>query len=125
EVGQRETALSVAEAALGVSQGHPDAWAALGQVRHSLGQFDPALSAYREALARRPQDAEIQWNYALAALAKGDFVAGWPAFAWRWRKAEPPRPRRNWPWPPARLGENLAGKRLLLWGEQGLGDRLL
>lgn len=125
ETGQSSAALPAAEEAVKISQGHPDAWAALGQVRHSMGQLDPALVAYREALARRPLDAETQWNYALAALAKGDFASGWPAFAWRWRKDEPPLPRRNWPWPQAQRGQNLAGKRLLLWGEQGLGDRLL
>lgn len=125
ETGRAVAALPVAELALKLSQGHPDAWAAIGQVRHSLGDLDAALVAYREALARRPLDAETQWNYALAALAKGDFTSGWPAFAWRWRKAEPPLPRRAWPWPPAQGERDFAGKRLLLWGEQGLGDRLL
>lgn len=125
ETGQSGAALPIAEAALRLSQGHPDAWAALGQVRHSLGQVDAALAAYREALARRPLDPEIQWNYALAALAKGDFASGWPAFAWRWRKAEPPLPHRAWPWPQTHRGQSITGKRLLLWGEQGLGDRLL
>lgn len=125
EVGQIEQALPLAELAVQRSHGHPDSWAALGQARHMLGQLAPALAAYREALARRPQDAETQWNFALAALAKGDFEAGWPAFAWRWRKAAPPLPRRSWPWPQWQADRATDGRRLLLWGEQGLGDRLL
>lgn len=123
--GDAAAALAQAERALQVSQGHPDAWAALGQAHHALGDLDQALNAYGQALQRRPQDPETHWNYGLAALAKGDFTAGWPAFGWRWHKAEPPLPRRNWPWPRAARGENLAGKRILLWGEQGIGDRLL
>lgn len=123
EMGRAQEALPLAERAVQVTQGHPDSWAGLGQVRHGLGQLDLALAAYREALARRPQDPETQWNFALAALAKGDFTSGWPAYAWRWRKAEPPLPRRSWPWPHWRSNE--AAQRLLLWGEQGLGDRLL
>lgn len=125
DIGEAAASLVLAERALQLSQGHPDAWASLGQARHSLGELDQALLAYREALARRPRDPETQWNYSLAALAKGDFASGWSAFAWRWRQAEPPLPRRAWPWPRAQRGQSFAGKRVLLWGEQGVGDRLL
>lgn len=123
ENGRLDEALPLAERAVQLTQGHADAWACLGQIRHAQGQLDLAQTAYREALSRRPQDPETQWNFALAALARGDFAAGWPAFAWRWRKAEPPLPRRNWPWP--RFQNGGSPKRLLLWGEQGLDDRLL
>ncbi|HEX6959742.1 MAG TPA: tetratricopeptide repeat protein [Ferrovibrio sp.] len=125
ELGRTAEAIPLLEQALVVSQGHPEAHAALALARHNLGEMAAAIRSYREALARRPEDAETQWNYALAALATGDFAPGWPAFAWRWRKAEPPLPRRQWPWPAWRHAGAQDGQRLLLWGEQGLGDRLL
>jgi tetratricopeptide (TPR) repeat protein len=124
ETGQAAAALPLLEQALTLTQGHPQAYAGLAQARHSLGQIDAARAAYREALIRQPNDAETQWNYALAALAAGDFAGGWQAYAWRWRKAVPPLPRRAWPWP-IWTEDDVAGKRLLIWGEQGLGDRLL
>lgn len=125
ELGRTDEAIPLLEQAIQLSQGHPEAFAALALARHNLGDLDTALAAYAQALARRPQDAETHWNFALAALAKGDFANGWPAHRWRWRKAQPPLPHRAWPSPLLQDGESPAGKRLLLWGEQGLGDRLL
>jgi tetratricopeptide (TPR) repeat protein len=126
DTGRAAEALPLLEQAVRVSQGHPDALSGFAQAKHALGDLDDALLAYRAALARRPDDAETQWNFALAALAKGEFAHGWLAYRWRWRKALPPLPRRSWPWPlwQGDLTE-AAGKHLLLWGEQGLGDRLL
>lgn len=128
ETGRATEALSLLEQALSLTQGQPhglaQAYAGLALARHSLGQLDTARAAYREALHRQPHDAETQWNYALASLAAGDFTDGWQAYAWRWRKAAPPLPQRAWPWP-IWTENDVAGKSLLIWGEQGLGDRLL
>ncbi|WP_370153326.1 tetratricopeptide repeat protein [Ferrovibrio sp.] len=123
--GRLDEALAAAQAAVQTSQGHADAWQALGQAHHARADMEQALAAYRSGLERRPEDPELHWNFSLSALAAGDFAAGWPAYGWRWRKAEPPLPRRHWPWPRWPSGADPAGRRLLLWGEQGLGDRLL
>lgn len=124
ETGRALEAVPLLEQALDLTRGHAQAYAGLAMAQHSLGQIDTALSTYREALKRFPSDPETQWNYALAALAAGDFSNGWAAYAWRWRKAVTPLPQRAWPWP-AWTENVVAGKRLLIWGEQGLGDRLL
>lgn len=130
ELGRAAEALPLATDAIKASQGQPaplqaDAWHALAQTFDALAESDKALAAFREALSRRPGDPEIQWNYALAALAAGHFADGRAAYAARWRKAEPPLPRRHWPWPRWSPGAAAPAGRLLLWGEQGLGDRLL
>lgn len=124
ETGQAADAVPLLQQAITLTNGHLQAVAGLAQARHSLGQIDEARQLYRDALAREPNDAETQWNYALAALTAGDFTAGWQAYAWRWRKAMPPLPHRAWPWP-IWTENDIAGKRLLIWGEQGLGDRLM
>jgi len=128
ETARAAEAVPLLEQAITLTDAHPQAHtqalAGLAQVRHSLGQIDDALRLYRYALAREPNNPETQWNYALAALTAGDFASGWQAYAWRWRKAAPPLPHRAWPWP-VWTGNEVAGKRLLIWGEQGLGDRLL
>jgi tetratricopeptide (TPR) repeat protein len=124
ETGRPAEAVPLLEQAITLTNGHPQAVAGLALARHSLGQIDAALQIYRNALAREPNNAETQWNYALASLTAGDFAAGWQAYAWRWRKAVPPLPHRAWPWP-VWTENDIAGKRLLIWGEQGLGDRLL
>jgi len=128
ETSRAAEAVSLLEQAITLTHVHPQAHAqalaGLAQARHSLGQIDEARRLYRDALAREPNDAETQWNYALASLTAGDFAAGWQAYAWRWRKTVPPLPHRAWPWP-VWTENDIAGKRLLIWGEQGLGDRLL
>lgn len=124
ETGRTAEALPLLQQAITLTSGHPQAIAGLAQARHSLGEIDEARQLYREALTRQPNDPEMQWNYALTALAAGDFEAGWQAYAWRWRKAVTPLPHRNWSWP-VWTDNDIAGKRLLIWGEQGLGDRLL
>jgi tetratricopeptide (TPR) repeat protein len=128
ETGQATDAVPLLQRAItmtnGRPQAHAQALAGLAQAHHSLGQIDEARQLYRDALARQPNDAETQWNYALASLTAGDFAAGWQAYAWRWRKAAPPLPHRAWPWP-IWTENDIAGKRLLIWGEQGLGDRLM
>lgn len=128
ETARAAEAVPLLQQAIALTNGHPQAQvqalAGLAQACHSLGQIDDARQLYRDALAREPNDAETQWNYALASLTAGDFTTGWQAYAWRWRKAAPPLPHRAWPWPVWTENE-IAGKHLLIWGEQGLGDRLL
>lgn len=124
ETARADEAIPLLQQAVTMTDGHPHALAGLAQAHHSLGRTDDARQLYRDALARQPNDAETQWNYALASLTAGDFAAGWQAYAWRWRKAVPPLPHRVWPWP-VWTENDVAGKRLLIWGEQGLGDRLL
>lgn len=128
ETARAAEAIPLLEQAITLTAAHPQAHAqalaGLAQARHSLGQIGDARRLYHDALAREPNNAEAQWNYALASLTAGDFAAGWQAYAWRWRKAVPPLPHRAWPWP-VWTGTEIAGKRLLIWGEQGLGDRLL
>jgi len=61
---------------------------------------------------------------ALRLLSAGDFREGWPAYEARIGLAltniqRPPLPFPEW------RGEDLAGKRLLVWPEQGLGDKIM
>lgn len=124
DTGRAAEAIPLLQQAIALTNGHPQAVAGLAQAHHNLGKIDEARRLYRDALARQPNDAETQWNYALASLTAGDFTAGWQAYAWRWRKAVLPLPHRAWPWQ-VWTENDVASKRLLIWGEQGLGDRLL
>jgi hypothetical protein len=51
----------------------------------------------------------------------GNFEQGWPEYEWRWQRPQtPPRPFRQPCWD----GSPLAGRTILLYMEQGLGDIL-
>lgn len=76
------------------------------------------------AVRLAPSFPAIAFNYSLEMLRAGRLGDGWSGYERRYDAPElayaPPRlPGAPW------LGENLRGKRLLVWGEQGVGDQLL
>lgn len=88
------------------------------------GRDDAALLWLRRAAAADPQDAETRKMLGLALLRRGDMAEGFAEYAWRRRSPDFSEPRRTFPYPEWR-GEDPTGKRLLLWGEQGVGDEVI
>ncbi|MFC3070563.1 hypothetical protein [Phenylobacterium soli] len=95
----------------------------LGLVLGAMGRFKEAETAFREALAAADNPGT---RYALAELllADGRYAEGWPL--WEARRAIPalkvPQPDLDFPeW----HGEPLAGRRLLVFHEQGFGDAIM
>lgn len=86
--------------------------------------WDEAERAARAACQHAPNDASIHLNLALLQLLRGDLAGGWPGHELRWQGSRamiagrPTFPKPKW------RGEPLAGRTLLLWGEQGMGDLL-
>ena len=88
------------------------------------GQHQAALDSFAQARARFPDNADVHWNEALCRLAMGDFEGGWREHEWRWRTGLLRLAERRYP-QPLWLGEtSLAGRTILLHGEQGHGDVL-
>jgi Flp pilus assembly protein TadD len=86
------------------------------------GDLTAAREGFRRAVALEPTAATSRLNLALVLLKSGDLAAGWREYEWRWGGAVPPPERVGRPiW----NGEPLAGRRILLSGEQGLGDTLM
>jgi tetratricopeptide (TPR) repeat protein len=95
----------------------------LGKVFGELEMPDAALACFRQSVALSPGYALGHWNLAAELLCRMDFEAGWAAYEWRWRWPEFPEAHRALGLP-VWLGEPLAGKRIYVWGEQGLGDSM-
>lgn len=91
-----------------------------------LFRWDEAIASYDAAIAIRRDHAEAQFNRALLSLFLGDFATGWRAFEWRWASAERLRigALRNFEQPLWLGAQPLAGKRLFIHSEQGLGDTI-
>ena len=89
----------------------------------SLCRPQDAVTCLREALRLSPAHADLHYNLAAALLLGGRFEEGWREFEWRWRMSSFPGPAREFAQPMWR-GENLAGRTLLLYAEQGFGDAL-
>lgn len=100
---------------------HAEAHNNLGNVRFALGQPADALAAYGRAIELTPQHAEAQWNLGLVHLSLGQFDEGWRGYEWRFlQPGSSPREFSQPLWD----GSPLAGRRILLHAEQGLGDAL-
>ena len=96
----------------------------LGVVYLHMGRTKEAEAALRAALEAQPDGAEPAFVLAAMLLAEGRFEEAWPLY--ERRRAVP----GITPAPPADAGpewtgQDLAGKRLLVVGEQGLGDAIM
>jgi Flp pilus assembly protein TadD len=125
-LGRREAALLSYDRAVSL-----DATDAMCHYNRALlmqecGRWSEALASYDRAVELDPQFADAQYNRSMAQLFLGDFESGWRGYEWRWVNAQ-------------RLGigeartfagrrwfgeESIAGKRILLYSEAGLGDTL-
>jgi tetratricopeptide (TPR) repeat protein len=105
----------------------PDSPLALNNYALALKEaqrWDEAVELTQTACERAPGDPTMHSNLAMLHLVRGDYVHGWPAHEARWQGSRelggnrPAMPAPQW------QGESLAGKTLLVWGEQGMGDLL-
>jgi tetratricopeptide (TPR) repeat protein len=88
------------------------------------GRHQKALDGYAQARAIVPDSVDAHWNEALCRLASGDYAGGWREHEWRWHTNTLRAAHRVFP-QPLWLGEtSLAGRTILLHGEQGHGDVL-
>ncbi|HZZ13252.1 MAG TPA: tetratricopeptide repeat-containing glycosyltransferase family protein [Paraburkholderia sp.] len=87
-------------------------------------RWDDALRVASTASALAPDDPTMQSNLAMLLLMHGDYARGWPAHEARWNGSMELGGNRPVMSAPGWRGESLAGKTLLVWGEQGLGDVL-
>jgi Flp pilus assembly protein TadD len=86
-----------------------------------LGRFAEAEACFRQALSLQPGLPEVHYNLALLLLLTGDYANGWQEYEWRGQLDAFAVQRFRQPdWD----GSALAGQRLLLQCEQGLGDTL-
>ena len=91
----------------------------LGNALRVAGRVGEAIQSLRHALELQPDFAEAHWDLAFALLLQGDFTQGFQEYEWRWRRRD--FPRRQFA-SPLWLGEDLAGRTLLVHAEQGAGD---
>lgn len=122
ELDAFEAAQDCYENAVRVDPAFTNAWNNLGNTWFQLLQLSKAVDAYGQALSNEPAHGEAGNGLAQALLMSGNFVQGWPAYEARFNK--PNTPGRPTFAAPTWSGQDLAGKTLLLFAEQGLGDTI-
>jgi len=110
------------ERALAVDAQSADTLTALAALCHRVGDVEGARANYRRALELDPKLAEAHAGLGELELWLGNFGAGWRAYENRlYGRSSPARPFPNPVW----KGEALAGRTLLVYAEQGLGDVIM
>ncbi len=126
ELGRVEPALAAYRCAVELRPDQPEVHLHLGGAIFSNGLGgDAAAPHFLRALELRPDFIQARFNLGLTQLAGGDLADGWQNFELRYeeklgarRVARAALPQPQW------KGEDLRGKSLLVWGEQGVGDQI-
>lgn len=100
-----------------------EAQASLGFLLAGCGRLAEAVAACDAAIRVRPDFAQAHWNRSFSNLLAGNFSEGWEEYEWRKRHDRfacdlLSLPGVEW------QGEDIAGQRLLVQAEQGLGDTI-
>jgi tetratricopeptide (TPR) repeat protein len=91
---------------------------------HEMRRHEEALALFDEAWAVDPDYSDAPWNKAIVYIVTQRYEEGWRHYEWRWKRAEfkdKPNPYGKMPW---LGGRSIAGKKILVTSEQGLGDTL-
>lgn len=108
-----------------------DALVRLGKTHRVLGEADKALTFFDEAARRRPGSAIPPYERGLLRLASGDFANGWQDYDARWSTDELIATRGFVPLQlipmlkTAPAASDLVDQRVLLIGDQGIGDQVM
>lgn len=94
----------------------------LGVVLRDLGRLDQALESLNAALALQPDSAVARWHRSLVYLLRQDFACGWEDYDLRLVSADLVRRPIQYPeW----NGIAATECKILIYGEQGLGDEIM
>jgi hypothetical protein len=94
-----------------------------GNLLSTVMDIDGAVEHYKAAVMLDPSNAQLHANLGVALIAQGKWREGFTAYRHRFHAPGfPSRPRFNYPpW----QGEQLSGKTIMLYAEQGFGDEIM
>ncbi len=100
---------------------HAEGWNELGRIALHFGDFARASTCFESAIKARPDWPNAHVNRGIELLRSGNYKEGWDEYNWRWKmEGYPALPfvEKHWG------GEDITGKTLLVFGEQGHGDTI-
>jgi tetratricopeptide (TPR) repeat protein len=96
---------------------------ALALLYADRGDYDRAIGMFESLLEKHPDFISAKWNLSLIRITVGQVEQGFKEYEIRWQWKEFPSSRRKFD-APQWQGENLSGKSILVWREQGIGDEV-
>ncbi|MBR8334159.1 tetratricopeptide repeat protein [Burkholderia ambifaria] len=123
-LGALPDSLVAAERACAIAPHYATALQTYSYVLRECQQWEKALRTAERALELEPQSMSLVWTVAMLQLMHGDYANGWERHEARWQGAPEMRGVAHNLAVPQWRGEALAGRTILVWGEQGHGDVL-
>lgn len=122
-LGRYKEAMAWITRALALDPKHPRALANRADLLLRQLRVPEAVEAARKGLRLHPELAELHWTLAMGLLLLGDLPGGFAESEWRTRTLGyegkvPELDRPRW------QGEELAGRTIFLYAEQGMGDAI-
>jgi Flp pilus assembly protein TadD len=120
-VNRWEEALQHHFRAVGLQADYVEGFFNLGLTLRDMGRLDEAIGCFARANQLQPDNVRAQVEAAVAKLMRGDLQAGFREYEARRQLADHPHPDFR---EPAWEGEDISGRTLMLYPEQGLADAL-
>lgn len=120
DLGRYKEALEWFDRALVLRPDDPAALNQRGVALWQLGRDTEAIACFDRSLAQRSDQPEIHCNRAMARHFFGDIAGAWEDYEWRTKV----HGSREFDVPAWRGDQDLTGKTVVLYGEQGFGDSL-
>lgn len=111
------------EKAIHIDPSYADAHNNLGNLFLYMAQIKSALIHLDEAIKLKPESSGFRFNRSVTVFTSGAINSAWRDHRGRFERDKSHK-HTQWPWPQWD-GEALDGRRILLWGEQGLGDQII
>ena len=126
--GQFEEALAAFDRAIALKPDLVEAWVGRGDASADLNRDDDALASFDKAIALKNDTPSAYFSKSTVKLSQGDFEQGWALYEWRAKTSEFKHSDEAIE---ARgistliNRENIAGKKIAVIGEQGVGDEIM
>lgn len=120
-LGQYDDAIACQRQALALDETLAAAHAGLGQAMVGLGRLTEGEASLRKAIGIDRDNLDARLGLARTFLLAGEFIRGWPAYDWRWKRPRNAKRRfKEAEWNPDETGKFT----ILVHAEQGLGDTI-
>lgn len=117
DAGRTEEAEACLRRGIEVRPDHALFYYHLGNFMQDLGRLEEAIQAHKQALSLQPDYQEAAYSLGLIYFSQGQYEKAWEKYELRWPLFDNFRPPV-----PLWQGEDLTGKKILLFREQGYGD---
>jgi len=121
-LGRYQEALETFAHTFALDPKHPTAYSNYGNTLREFGLPQIAIPFMKLAQELKPNDVNFELNESVCHLMKGDLIEGWKKYNARWYYQSDVSFKPSIPGPEYDGSQDIVGKRVLVYYEQGFGD---